>query len=547
MERLIKDAEELDKTFQATRDTNGELTMSYADIVAAIGIVQDELGITGTTALEASKTISGSVAAMKSAWANLVTGIADENADFEGLVNDLVETVGTAAGNILPRIEIALGGVGKLVEGLAPIIGEALPRLVADVLPGLVNAATGLLDKMVEQLPSLAGAGVDLFGTLLDNVSGILIKISSQAPDLIRGIADKLLEGDNIERMVDTGVDLFTALVSNIPDIVLAVAEKLPEIVERIAGRLLDAENLEKMAEAMVKLFTDLPSIFDAVYKGAVNLVAEVVSALATLLTGGWAKEEMKNALIDLLYISADEVAVWLTGTIFGETAGKLCDAMLNTLGGKMEDRQKSGYIDDKLMRPIREVAGEAAENSMRSRGAAIGEAFSQGVESGFDAEIDNTRNSIIAEFDLIVDKVEDEMGINSPSRVFKRIGSFMAEGVGVGFENKIPDIKRTLRQRMRDLVSTVQNEMQIASPSKVFAAIGKFMAMGIEQGWESEIENVNATIAGSIGTDYAPVGGRVQIVQNIYAQAQTPAEMFEASRDEYENAMFLGLGGAYV
>jgi len=546
MERLIKDAEELDETFKATRDTNGELTMSYADVVEAIGIVQTKMGITGTTALEASETISGSVAAMKSAWANLVTGIADENADFEGLINNLVETVGTAAGNILPRIEIALGGIGRLVEGLAPIIGESLPRLVENVLPGLVGAATGLVNSMVEQLPSLASTGVSLFGTLLDNVPDILLNISGQLPSLITGIADKLTEGDTLDKMVGAGVDLFVGLVSDIPAILLALADALPRIVTGIVDGLTKQENLDKMADAMVKLFTELPSIFDAIYRGAVNLIAEVVSAFATLLTGGAAKDQMKNAIIDLFTISADEVAVWFAGTLFGDTAGKLVDSMLTTLGGTMDDRQRSGDIDDKIMRPIREVVGEAAQGSMRGHGSAIGEAFAEGVNSGFDKEVDNTRNDIIAEFNLIVDTVEDEMGINSPSRVFARIGRFMADGVGVGFENKVPEIKQTLRQRMREIVSAVQNEMQIASPSKVFASIGRFMAQGLEQGWEQEISSVNAAISSSIDTEYSGSASRGWTL-NVYAPKMTPAEAFEEAQRVADDAQFLGFAPASI
>ena len=96
MQRLLEDAE---KISGIEYDIS-----SYGDIVDAIHVVQTEMGITGTTAKEASTTISGSVSSMKSAWQNLVTGISDENANLEQLVGNFVDSAITAAGNIAPRI-----------------------------------------------------------------------------------------------------------------------------------------------------------------------------------------------------------------------------------------------------------------------------------------------------------------------------------------------------------------------------------------------------------------------------------------------------------
>ena len=96
MERLIADASKLDSSIDAN-------DMSFGNIVKSINAVQREMGIYGTTALEAEKTISGSLNSMKAAWSNLLTGIADDNAEFDILINKMVESVGTFAGKILPR------------------------------------------------------------------------------------------------------------------------------------------------------------------------------------------------------------------------------------------------------------------------------------------------------------------------------------------------------------------------------------------------------------------------------------------------------------
>ena len=191
MQRLINDA-------NAVKEANGEMADlsidSFASIVEAIHIVQTEMGITGTTALEASETISGSVASMKSAWQNLITGIADENAKFDVLISNFVESVGTAADNILPRIEKTLGGIGQLIEKLAPIIIEKLPSVVETVIPSLLSAAVQMVDSVVGITPTLVGE--------------IVLALIDSAPLLIEsGIAliDSLIQGG--KSVVDAGVD----------------------------------------------------------------------------------------------------------------------------------------------------------------------------------------------------------------------------------------------------------------------------------------------------------------------------------------------------
>ena len=119
MQRLLADAE-------AISGIHYDIS-SYADVVDAIHVIQTEMGITGTTAKEASTTIEGSLNAAKAAWENLLTGMGDSNANFDALVENFVSAVSTAAENILPRLIEILSGVGNLIVELAPIISEAFP------------------------------------------------------------------------------------------------------------------------------------------------------------------------------------------------------------------------------------------------------------------------------------------------------------------------------------------------------------------------------------------------------------------------------------
>ena len=168
MERLIADANRV-------KQANGEMANlsidSFADVTEAIHIIQTEMGITGTTAQEAEQTISGSVSAMKSAWENWVTGLGNENSNMKELTDQLVETVITAAGNVIPRMGEILGTLGQTLKEQAPVvvdkfltaISEHLPPGMSQVFNDAVNGAKeavsdiqGKIDPMLQTLKDLA-------------------------------------------------------------------------------------------------------------------------------------------------------------------------------------------------------------------------------------------------------------------------------------------------------------------------------------------------------------------------------------------------------
>lgn len=240
MERLLKDAEKFSGVKYDIENLN--------DVYEAIHVIQTELGITGTTAKEASETISGSVSAMKSAWQNMLVGIADDNADFGKLVSNLAESAATAAKNILPRVGVALQGVGKLVEGLAPVIAEAIPTLINDVLPGLIDSAitliTTFVDTLLQNAGSLADAAISLLLKIADSIIANLPTLIPAIVSVITTIVQKLTEPDTMAQILSAAVQIIGALIEGIvtaiPDVIgaaLSVVEGfLTPIVEAIGG-----------------------------------------------------------------------------------------------------------------------------------------------------------------------------------------------------------------------------------------------------------------------------------------------------------------------
>lgn len=147
MKRLLKDA-------QAISGIKYDIS-SYADIVQAIHVIQENMDITGTTSKEASETISGSFASMKAAWSNMLTGLVVGGKTFDTCVDNLVKSAKTFGKNIMPALEKALEGVGKLITELAPIIEKEIPGLIDTLLPPLIQAATSLVKGVIVALPDI--------------------------------------------------------------------------------------------------------------------------------------------------------------------------------------------------------------------------------------------------------------------------------------------------------------------------------------------------------------------------------------------------------
>lgn len=315
MQRLLKDAE-------AISGIEYDIS-SYADVVEAIHIIQNEMGITGTTAREASETISGSVASTKSAWDNLIVGIADDNADLDGLINNFVDSALTALNNIIPRISQIFKGVGSLVSGLAPIISSELPALINEVLPVLLDSATVLLENLLTAiiaiLPSLVTSVMDallqLTSTLLsmtpqlievalqiiisiiDALAKMVPQLIIQVVDIIPQIVQALTSG--IPILLDGAINFLMAIVDAVPQIVDSLMNALPQIIESILGVL--TTSIPKIIDGAIKLFHSiiqaigkiipiiakaLPQLITTIVEGLTSALPLVLNGAVQLLTG---------------------------------------------------------------------------------------------------------------------------------------------------------------------------------------------------------------------------------------------------------------------
>lgn len=228
MERLIATANEINA--QQGIATSYSID-SFADIVDAIHVVQENLDITGTTAKEASTTIQGSIASLGAAWENFLTGMADPDQDFDTLLNNLIDSALTAADNLIPRI---VETTPRLVDGLTQIatnLSGYLPGILQELLPSILDGTQALLDSVSAALPDLIGMAVDIAPQMVDfavQLIGALAQgIIDNLPQLLAAaeeIADTILDGiGDLCPALDPVTDAIKVLLDNLDKIIPVV------------------------------------------------------------------------------------------------------------------------------------------------------------------------------------------------------------------------------------------------------------------------------------------------------------------------------------
>lgn len=297
---------------------------SYSDIVDAIHIVQNEMGITGTTAKEASSTISGSLASAKASWQNLLTGIADGNQDVGGLITQFFDSIVTVADNIVPRIAQVMGTLPQLITDLVPKLLTKVSELIDILLPVVVDGAVSLLNAIVQVLPQLVTSILNALPALISGIEQVFYAIVDALPQLMTVICEALPV--LIPQLVDALVNMIVYLATHIAEIIQPLIDNLPEIIIAIVNALMD--NLPALIEGTVQLVI---GIVQAIPQIIMALIEALPTVIQSILEGLW------NALPLLLegiisIVGEIGTAIWdiLSGffTALGEWFGGLWESI---------------------------------------------------------------------------------------------------------------------------------------------------------------------------------------------------------------------------
>lgn len=504
LERLLSDAEKFSAAQGEMRDFSVD---SYSDIVEAIHIVQDEMGITGTTAEEAATTIEGSVNTAKAAWDNWLAGLGDEDADMEGLTGQLVESVATAGENIIPRAGQIMETLGQTLADYAPDVGLYLSNALINVLPESVqgplqDAFTGgdnvfgkLAGVFNDNLKPAADAADSVFSaissgvtTFSDNVNDLVLPaIETLSPafedffgaieyaqPLLTFIAD--LIGTALAAAISTAINVFSAIV----EVIAFVITGFQQLYEGISG----------FVTGVVQFFTtDLPNAINALVQWFAQLPGNIAAFLASVIANvtSWVANMAANAvnagsrfisgIAGFLSALPGNIASWLAGVI-STVAGWVSQFASNATSAA------SQFAND-LITGLASIPG---------RVTSIGTDIIQGMVNGVTGAAGKLIDSVKGAVDDAIGTAKNLLGIKSPSRVFRKIGQYTMQGAALGVDDDANLLLQSTDNAMRGMISTAQD---IAVPGVGNVAGGESAVIS----WLAE--NLPAIIA-----EFTPVMG---------------------------------------
>lgn len=504
LERLLSDAEKFSAAQGKVRDFSVD---SYSDIVEAIHIVQDEMGITGTTAEEAATTIDGSVNMAKAAWDNWLAGLGNEDADMEGLTDQLVGSVVTAGENIIPRVGQIMTTLGQTVADYAPGVGIYLRNALISVLPeavqGPMRDAFAGVDKVVGKLESVfndnlkpaadaadsvfsaISSGVKTFGDAVnDLVLPAIDQLSPAFNDFFGAIqtAQPLLEfianiiGIGLAAAISTAIKLFAAITEVVAFVITGFAQLYEDISGFVTGVVqFFTVDLPNAINTLVQWFTQLPGNIAAFLSMVItSVVAWVANMAANAVNAG---SRFISGIAGFLSALPGNVASWLSGVI-STVVGWVSQFASNAMSAATQ-------FASNLINGLASIPGQVTS---------IGSNIIQGLVNGVTGAAGKLIDAVKGAVGDAIEGAKNLLGIHSPSRVFRKIGQYTMQGAALGVDDDADVLLRSTDNAMRGMISTAQD---IAMPGVNSTAGGESAVIS----WLAE--NLPAIIA-----EFTPVMG---------------------------------------
>ena len=445
MARLINDSGVLGSSMKVTAKTVKDVP--FDKMAEAIHKVQTEMGITGTTAKEASSTISGSVSSMKSAWSNMLTGIADDNADFGQLVQNLADSIVTVANNLVPRIQQTITGIAQMVSELVktvlPQIVQQIPPILQETLPILIDALSTLLQSLLDilpvvmpiltdafmqivtaltgMLPQIISVGIQVIIQLIQGITQALPQLIAMLPTVINEMINAILS--NIDTFIDAGIDLILALADGLIEALPDLIDKIPIIIDKLLNAI--TNNLPKIIEAGIILIIKLA---EGIIKSIPNLIAAIPKVIGSLLTA------FANYYSKLFQVGKDLLSKLISGigSMIGNAVSKI------------------GEVGTAIWNKIKEFPSKFLE---------VGKNMVQGIWNGISNAKDWVLGKIAGFGQSILDGIKGFFGIHSPSTVFRdQIGENLALGIGEGFTDEMANVTKDMQNAMPTSLDTSIN-----------------------------------------------------------------------------------------
>ena len=412
MERLIKDAAALTDVQDKLGITVDANSMSFDNIVNAISVMQENMGIAGTTSKEAATTIEGSTKMMNAAWKNMLTAMVTGGDWFQQSLDGLVESVVTWSNNIIPAVTAAMNGFASLVSKIVPLVASKLPTLVQDLLPSFINAISEILGGILDALPELI--------KVLDN---LLPMVTSELSNLIPSIIDFILEG--IPLVIEAGITLLAGLVSGL-------ADNVDTIVPQLTQGIIDM--VDHIGQIISGGGVGLASAGLALLSGLANALVDAVPDVLTQIT----------QMVDDLIVSIGNVANGEDGNLL--TTSKtiltnLIDGLMTTIPTLIPE------LTSAVAEFITQFADLAATNTTDMANAAIGIlnslVTSLGEAGTIQSVIGNITTAVMAIIDAIINVITNlDIGTfaNACASIITQIADGLVDGITI-IADKLPEL----------------------------------------------------------------------------------------------------------
>lgn len=448
MQRLVKDA-------HAVNSAVDESSLSFDNIVLAIHTMQEQMQIAGTTSREAASTIEGSCNMAKAAWENWVTELGKDDADMDKLTTELVESVETAASNIVPRVATIVSTAVEQLPGviatLAPVVGEAFASIADSAMSALSGAFGGLgemgaqvgpvlYDGIVNGLSFLSGAAADIMTQLGGYLSENLPTLMEQGLNILTGLSESLAE--NVGVLAEGAANLIVGLAQGIADSLPTIIEQAPVIVQNLANAINDnaptllgagIQAIVTLAlgivQAIPTLIANIPAIFSA--------FLAVWSALDWLSLGRNAITFLGNGIAGMAgFVSTcgSNIVSAIRGAIqnLPSTLAGIGRNGISSLGSAI--RGAVGFVTSAASSIGSSIMG--ALSSIPGRVASIGSQIVQGIANGISGAAGVVVNKITGVVGGAIDAAKNLLGIHSPSRVFRKMFGYVMQGAALGIDD---------------------------------------------------------------------------------------------------------------
>ena len=485
MERLLKDAE-------AISGIHYDID-SYADVVSAIHVIQEEMDIAGTTAKEADATISGSISSLQSAIQNLIVGFGDADADMEMLCENMVDAFQTVVKNITPVIENIVKALPTVVEALIQAIADLLPTLLETVtelfsqvlttllsllpslIPAAVEAVMTIVNTLIENFPLLVDAAVQLITTLVSGIAAALPQLIPAAVEAVITIVQGLV--DSLPMILDAALQLVTGFAQGILDAIPVIIEALPEVIMSIVNFILDAipqiidtgiqlltSLVEALPEIIATIVEAIPEIIDGIINAVLNAIPQIIEAGIELLIS---LIKALPQIITTIVAAIPEIIGGIVDAVIGNidkiiVAGvELFVALIENLPTIIIEIVKAV---PQIITGIVEALGKGV-----SKMAEVGKNLVKGLWDGIQGLASWLWNKVSGWISSIWDGICDFFGIHSPSREMAWVGEMLVKGLSGSIEDNGDEAVKAaeaMSEDIDDVMNGLAKDMQTALPT---------------------------------------------------------------------------------